>query len=87
MNAVILIVDDEKPTRDGLRLALDEKFEVYVASDAREARQVLKSEPVDVLLTDLRLGPDSGMDLLDEALMLPKPPCLLYTSPSPRARG
>ena len=68
MNAIILIVDDEKPTRDGLRLALDERFEVYVASDLREARQVLKSEPVDVLLTDLRLGPDSGMDLLDEAL-------------------
>ncbi|MBQ64477.1 MAG: transcriptional regulator, partial [Euryarchaeota archaeon] len=81
MNAIILIVDDEKPTRDGLRLALDERFEVYVASDLREARQVLKSEPVDVLLTDLRLGPDSGMDLLDEALTLAKPPvCIMMTA-------
>lgn len=74
MNPIVLIVDDEKPTRDGLRSALDEKFDVYVAADAREARQVLKSEPVDVLLTDLRLGADSGMDLLDEALTLAKPP-------------
>ena len=81
MNAIILIVDDEKPTRDGLRLALDERFEVYVASDLREARQVLKSEPVDVLLTDLRLGPDSGMELLDEALTLTKPPvCIMMTA-------
>ena len=74
MNPIVLIVDDEKPTRDGLRQALDERFEVYVAADAREARQVLKSEPVDVLLTDLRLGTDSGMDLLDEALTLTTPP-------------
>ena len=74
MNPIVLIVDDEKPTRDGLRQALDERFEVYVAADAREARQVLKSEPVDILLTDLRLGTDSGMDLLDEALTLTKPP-------------
>ena len=74
MNPIVLIVDDEKPTRDGLRAALDEKFDVYVAADATEARQVLKSEPVDVLLTDLRLGADSGMDLLDEALTLAKPP-------------
>lgn len=74
MNPIVLIVDDEKPTRDGLRAALDEKFEVYVAADVTEARQVLRSEPVDVLLTDLRLGADSGMDLLDEALTLPKRP-------------
>lgn len=74
MNPIVLIVDDEKPTRDGLRAALDEKFDVYVAADAKEARQVLNSEPVDVLLTDLRLGANSGMDLLDEALTLSKPP-------------
>ena len=74
MPSIVLIVDDEKPTRDGLRQALDERFEVYVAADAREARHVFKSEPVDVLLTDLRLGAESGMDLLDEALTLPKPP-------------
>lgn len=74
MNPIVLIVDDEKPTRDGLRAALEERFDVYVAADAKEARQVLNSEPVDVLLTDLRLGADSGMDLLDEALTLSKPP-------------
>lgn len=74
MNPIVLIVDDEKPTRDGLRDFLEEKFEVYVAADGREAKQVLHSEPVDILLTDLRLGADSGMDLLDEALTLARPP-------------
>jgi two-component system, NtrC family, response regulator AtoC len=74
MTPILLIADDEKATRDGLRLALEEEFEVYTASNNTEALAVLKSEPVDLLLTDLRMGADSGMDLLDEALSLPDPP-------------
>ena len=35
---------------------------------------ILKTEPIKLLLTDLRLGGDSGMDLLDAALALPEPP-------------
>ena len=31
MNPNLLIVDDEKPTRDGLRAALEDRYEVYVA--------------------------------------------------------
>lgn len=73
-NAVVLIVDDEKSTRDGLRLALEDSFDCYVASDIREAMNILKSEKVDLMLTDLRMGGDNGMDLLDQALTLPRPP-------------
>ncbi len=73
-DATILIVDDEKPTRDGLRIALEEEFDCYVASDIREAINILKAESIDVMLTDLRLGADNGMDLLDQALTLPHPP-------------
>jgi two-component system, NtrC family, response regulator AtoC len=72
--ATILIVDDEKHTRDGLRSALEDDFDVYVAASAAEAAQVLKSENVDVILTDLRLGNDDGMDVLEHAMKLPKPP-------------
>ena len=74
MQATLLIVDDERSTRDGLRSALDEEFDVYTAADASEALTILKSEPIQLLLTDLRLGGDSGMDLLDAALSLPEPP-------------
>jgi len=72
--AVVLIVDDEKSTRDGLRLALEDSFDCYVASDIREAMNILKNEKVDLMLTDLRMGGDNGMDLLDQALTLPHPP-------------
>ncbi len=72
--ATLLIVDDEKSTRDGLRMALEETFDCYVAADIQEAMTVLKSEPIDLLLTDLRLAGESGMDLLDKTLTLPNPP-------------
>jgi DNA-binding NtrC family response regulator len=73
----LLIVDDEKPTRDALRIALEDTFDCYVAADLKQASQVLKSEDVDLLLTDLRLGADSGMEVLDVALALPQPPVAL----------
>jgi two-component system response regulator AtoC len=74
MLPTLLIVEDERATREGLRSALEEEFDVYTASSASEALAILKSEPIKILLTDLRLGGDSGMDLLDAALALPEPP-------------
>ena len=74
MTPTLLIVDDEKATRDGLRSALEEEFDVFLASNHKEASSVLKSEKIDLLLTDLRLGGDSGMDILDEVLAMDKPP-------------
>lgn len=38
MKPTVLIVDDEKPTRDGLRAALEDKYETFVAKDAARGR-------------------------------------------------
>src|SRR6266513_1009733 len=70
----ILIVDDEKHTRDGLRRLLEDEYDTYVAEDIRGAMDVLEREPIDVLITDLRLGGDDGMTLIERALKLPHPP-------------
>lgn len=79
--ATILIVDDEKHTRDGLRLSLEDDFDCYVASNAAEAMEHLKNDQVDVMLTDLRLGDDDGMKLLEAALHLPHAPvCIMMTA-------
>lgn len=72
--ATLLIVDDEKSTRDGLRMALEDAFDCYIAADIQEAMILLKSEPIDLMLTDLRIAGESGMDLLDHTLTLPRPP-------------
>ena len=79
--STILIVDDEKHTRDGLRRLLDNEYDVYVAADITGAMDVLEREQVDVLLTDLRLGNEDGMVLIDRALKMSRPPiCIMMTA-------
>jgi len=78
---MLLIVDDEKPTRDGLRVALEDRYEVYVAEDAASAMELLEREHFDVLLTDFRLPNEDGMKLIARAKSLSKPPvCILMTA-------
>src|SRR2546430_861704 len=77
----ILIVDDEKHTRDGLRRLLEAEYDVYVAADISGAMNVLEREQIDVLLTDLRLGGEDGMTLIDRALKMPRAPvCIMMTA-------
>lgn len=77
----LLIVDDEKPTREGLRAALEDKFDVYVAESAEGALQLLEKESFDVMLTDLRMPGSDGFQLITRAKSLPKPPvCILMTA-------
>jgi DNA-binding NtrC family response regulator len=80
-SATLLIVDDEKNTREGLRDALEDAFEVYAAADAEGALAVLETDPADVMITDLRLGADNGMELIERVLQRPKPPiCIMMTA-------
>jgi two-component system, NtrC family, response regulator AtoC len=81
LQPIILIVDDEKHTRDGLRRLLENDYDVYVAGDIAGAMNVLEREHVDLLLTDLRLGSEDGMQLIDRALKMPQPPiCIMMTA-------
>lgn len=77
----ILIVDDEKNTRDGLRGSLEDTYEVYAAADLAGALAAMEADPPDVLITDLRLGADDGMEVIEKALQRPKPPiCIMMTA-------
>src|SRR5437867_9217008 len=77
----ILVVDDEKHTRDGLRRLLESEYDVYVAADISGAMNVLEREQIDVLFTDLRLGGEDGMQLIDRALKMPRAPiCIMMTA-------
>ena len=81
MQGILLIVDDEKHTREGLKLAFSENFDVYTACNPQEAIQLLTSEKFDVVITDLKMGQQSGMQVIDKALSLPyKPVCIMMTA-------
>jgi two-component system response regulator AtoC len=78
---MLLIVDDEKPTRDGLRAALEDHYDVWIAEDAKSALTLLEQENFAILLTDFRLPQEDGMKLITRAKSMPHPPiCILMTA-------
>ena len=81
MKPNLLIVDDEEHTREGLELALDEKYEVFLASSAEEAFNALDAEKFEVVLTDLRMSGESGMSVIDYAIKhASSPVCIMMTA-------
>ncbi len=61
----ILIVDDEKNIRRTLRMVLEgEGHVVHEAGSIAEADTVLARETVDLILLDVKLGDDNGLELL-----------------------
>ena len=65
----ILIVDDEPNIRRTLRVALEAAGHVVAeASSTAEATKAVGRSPFDAALLDLRLGQDSGLDLIEPLL-------------------
>jgi two-component system, NtrC family, nitrogen regulation response regulator NtrX len=61
----ILIVDDEKNIRRTLRMVLEsEGHVVHEAGSIAEAEAILSHAPIDLILLDVKLGDDNGIDLL-----------------------
>jgi two-component system, NtrC family, response regulator AtoC len=73
----VLIVDDEKHTREGLQQALEDNYDVTVAASADEAFNSMEAQAFDVILTDLRMPGKSGLKVIDKALALPNKPAVL----------
>jgi two-component system response regulator PilR (NtrC family) len=64
--ANILIVDDDLSLREVLEIALVKKgHQVWTAPDSATALSVLRREAISLILLDLRLGRESGIDLLE----------------------
>ena len=77
----LLIVDDEKNTREALRKVLEEHFEIFTGADLVSAEKLLAAERMDAVLTDLRLGHGTGLNVLDRCLrQTPPPPCIVMTA-------
>ena len=73
----VLIVDDEKHTREGLQQALEDNYDVSIAASADEAFNLMESQEYNVILTDLRMPGKSGLKVIDKALALPNKPAVL----------
>lgn len=69
MHAKILIVDDEEGVRRLIKKALSlQGYECLLASNAAEARGLLMRQKIDLIVSDIRMPGESGLDLIQYAL-------------------
>jgi two-component system response regulator (stage 0 sporulation protein F) len=81
----ILVVDDEPNVRLLYKEVLsDGGYEVLEAESAKESFDILKDEPVDLVVLDIKLGSQSGLDVFqriaNEFPDLPVILCSAYVS-------
>jgi DNA-binding response OmpR family regulator len=61
----VLVVDDDASLRLLCRVNLElDGYRVLEAREVDEAHEVLRTETVDVVLLDVHVGPESGIDLM-----------------------
>ncbi len=65
--ARVLYVDDEDDLREVFTAVFEEHFDVVTAPSGERALAVLSREPVDVLVSDMRMEPMKGSELLARA--------------------
>lgn len=64
----VLIVDDEKNIRRTLSMTLQEnRFQISEAESVEEALKLLQQKSFDWILTDFRMGDQTGLDLIQQA--------------------
>jgi two-component system response regulator PilR (NtrC family) len=71
----ILVVDDEPSMREYLEVLLTRSgYEVLTASGVPQSREMLGTGQVDLVVSDMRLGKESGLEVLKHARTRESPP-------------
>lgn len=66
MTASLLIVDDDKLTRETLASALGDSYHTMMAKSGRDALEILDTGKVDLVLSDLNMPDMDGLELLEK---------------------
>jgi two-component system, OmpR family, response regulator len=63
----VLFVDDDSDFRDIFAASFESMgYKVLVASNGHEAFEIVKAQPVDAIISDIRMPNGSGVELLDQ---------------------
>ena len=78
----ILIVDDERPTRDVMARVLSDKYECITAPDADQAMKAVAENPdLALIISDIRMPGEDGVSLIRRAKAAnPSIACMLLTA-------
>ncbi|MDH4247973.1 MAG: response regulator, partial [Deltaproteobacteria bacterium] len=67
-NISVLFVDDEEDIRISFQDRFEDQFSVKLASDGREALQILEQDSsIDVVVTDIRMPNMDGLEMIKRA--------------------
>lgn len=78
---VILVVDDDLHILEVLNARLSTEFQVITATGGQQALEAIRSHPVDLMITDVKMPGMSGMDLFHEVHALqPDLPVIFLTA-------
>ncbi|MDR2812889.1 MAG: sigma-54 dependent transcriptional regulator [Puniceicoccales bacterium] len=76
----LLIVDDEKNTREALKKLLSAEYDIFLAASVEEALQYIDGQQFRVIITDLRLGGNtSGLTIIQHTTKR-NIPCVMMTA-------
>lgn len=81
MKKHIMVIDDEEGIRDVLSQVLTaEGFRVSTAKSGAEALRIAKSDPAQLIISDLQMEDTDGLELIEELkLILSDVPVILLT--------
>src|SRR5262245_8406086 len=81
MSATVLIVDDEEPARYGIRRALEkEGYSLLEAQSTAEADAILEHQSPEVVVLDVKLAAESGLDYLPSLSTRPAAPSVIVVT-------
>lgn len=64
MKKCILIIDDEKNICSSLTYALEDRYTIFSTTSPQNGLEIIKSEKIDLVLLDLKIGKVDGLDVL-----------------------
>ncbi|MFO7821099.1 MAG: sigma-54 dependent transcriptional regulator [Lentisphaeria bacterium] len=76
-NPRVLVVDDERNTREGLKRAFQHKYQILLAANGKEGLEVLDDNPIDVVLVDLRMPKMDGLTFIRKVNASENPPLII----------
>jgi two-component system response regulator AtoC/two-component system nitrogen regulation response regulator NtrX len=81
MKKLILIVDDEKAARFGMKLALEKDgYQVVEASDGIEAFEIIKAKSPSLIFLDINMPKINGIQVLEEINQMESPPMIVIVT-------
>lgn len=81
LKPALLIVEDEKNTREGLARALQKRYSILMADSAEAALKLMDENEIDLVVTDLRLPGMDGVEFVRRAAAhASQPLCILLTA-------